>query len=112
MDCCNAKRDGKCLRYRKNWQAFGLTSADLRDAFERRAWLVFEDVKQHQFLADRLHVITGDGRKELGKIGDRTHDLVVTSPPYLNSFDYRMYTARKCLSVGLCARTKNYGKFV
>ena len=88
MECCNAKRDGKCLRYRKDWQSLGFTSADLREAFGRRAQLVFEDVRQHHFSPNGLRVIFGDSRKALRALGSKTHDLVVTSPPYLNSFDY------------------------
>jgi hypothetical protein len=87
-ECCNAKRDGKCLRYRKDWQSLGFTSAELREAFERRAQLVFDDVRNHQFSPSGLRVIVGDARKALHALGDKTHDLVVTSPPYLNSFDY------------------------
>jgi DNA modification methylase len=88
MECCNAKRDGKCLRYRKDWTALGFTSADLREAFERRAQLVFEDVNQHGFSQDGLQLVTGDARTELRRLESQSHDLVVTSPPYLNSFDY------------------------
>src|SRR6266404_5387478 len=54
MDCCNAKRDGKCLRYKKNWQSSGLTSIDLREGFETRATLILEDVKEHRFLPNGL----------------------------------------------------------
>lgn len=88
MDCCNAKRDGKCLRYKKNWQSSGLTSIDLRESFEKRASLVLQDVKEHRFIPNGLRVIAGDSREELRKLGSQTYDLVVTSPPYLNSFDY------------------------
>ncbi len=87
-DCCNAKRDGKCLRYRKDWQSLGFTSGDLRQAFERRARIVLEDIKGYDFSPDGLQVLKGDARKVLRNLGSRTHDLVVTSPPYLNSFDY------------------------
>jgi DNA modification methylase len=87
-ECCNARRDGKCLRYRKDWQSFGFTSADLRGAFEKRARLVFEDIDGYSFSPDGLQVLTGDARERLRKLGSRTYDLVVTSPPYLNSFDY------------------------
>jgi hypothetical protein len=81
MECCNAKRDGKCLRYRKDWQSLGFTSADLREIFERRAQSVFDDVTQHDFLHDGLRTVTGDARTELRRIGNQSHDLVVTSPP-------------------------------
>lgn len=33
MDNCNAKRDGKCLRYKTDWRKRGLNSEDLRQSF-------------------------------------------------------------------------------
>jgi DNA modification methylase len=33
-------------------------------------------------------MIAGDAKAELRKLRSKSHDLVVTSPPYLNSFDY------------------------
>jgi DNA modification methylase len=88
MECCNAKRDGKCLRYRSNWQSLGFTSAELRTVFERRAQLIYEDISEHDFFGNGLELISGDSRKVLARLGSKSHDLVVTSPPYLNSFDY------------------------
>lgn len=37
MQCCNAKKDGKCLRYLKNWKALNYTGANLRDTFKANA---------------------------------------------------------------------------
>lgn len=88
MDCCNAKRDGKCLRYRKDWEAKGFDSSMLREAFKARAQLVYEDVVRHPFDSSELSIILGDAREELKTLEPREYDLVVTSPPYLNSFDY------------------------
>lgn len=88
MQCCNAKRDGKCLRYRRGWRGFGLTSADLRSVFRERAELVVDDVVQHSFNAERIEVITGDARQCLKGLESQKFDLIVTSPPYLNSLDY------------------------
>jgi DNA modification methylase len=87
-DCCNAKRDGKCLRYRKDWQSLGYTSADLRAVFEARAKAVFEDVHTDPFDHKGIRVIRGDARKELAGLSRDSFDIVITSPPYLNSFDY------------------------
>ena len=88
MDCCNAKRDGKCLRYRKNWESAGLTSADLRRAFRQRAETVIKDCTIDDFTRGGSRVIEGDSRKVLSKLPTNSMDLVVTSPPYLNSLDY------------------------
>lgn len=88
MDCCNAKPDGKCLRYRKGWASEGLSSANLRDAFSRRAQEVFEDITEHLFSNKGLRVLPGDARNKLRKLQANSFDLLITSPPYLNSFDY------------------------
>lgn len=88
MDCCNARRDGKCLRYRKNWRLLGLDSKRLAQCFERRSALVMEDLADSSFQACRLRVIEGDCRTVLHTLHPASVDLVVTSPPYLNSADY------------------------
>lgn len=88
MDCCNAKRDGKCLRYVKAWRSAGLTSSDLRIAFRERAEIVFQDIKNDCFDHRGIRVVQGDARRVLRSFRANSFDLIVTSPPYLNSFDY------------------------
>lgn len=88
MDCCNAKRDGKCLRYQKNWPALGLNSSTLRQIFRNRAQNIYEDIAEHSFDSSNLRLLTGDSRKKLRNLETNTFDLLITSPPYLNSFDY------------------------
>jgi len=88
IDCCNAKRDGKCFRYRKNWQNLGLTSDNLREVFVRRAGLVADDIIHHKFNSQGLTILEGDSRDCLAQLSGEQFDLVITSPPYLNSFDY------------------------
>jgi DNA modification methylase len=88
MDNCNAKRDGKCLRYKSDWRQRGRNSEDLRESFMARAKLVFTDVSSERFRASGLSVRRGDSRIILGELPSQHYDLLVTSPPYLNSFDY------------------------
>lgn len=88
MDCCNAKRDGKCLRYQKNWPALGLNSLNLREVFRKRAQTIYDDIAQHPFDANSLRLLEGDSRKRLRELRTDAFDLLITSPPYLNSFDY------------------------
>jgi DNA modification methylase len=88
MDCCNAKRDGKCLRYKEQWEKLGFDSSDLRDAFKRRVDIVIEDLVEYRFCPSNLRAIRGDARAKLRHLRAQSYDLVVTSPPYLNSFDY------------------------
>lgn len=88
MDCCNARRDGKCLRYRKDWESLGFNSSNLREIFQRRARETYEDVSQHRFDARKLTVLNADSRTKLKGLKRNQFDLLITSPPYLNSFDY------------------------
>lgn len=46
MQCCNAKKDGKCLRYLKNWKALNYTGANLRDTFKANALQMFKFILQ------------------------------------------------------------------
>jgi len=88
MDCCNAKRDGKCLRYKKEWQRQGYNSADLFRAFRERSEIIAKDLVSAPLAETAVDIIRGDARLELKKLPARSIDLTVTSPPYLNSLDY------------------------
>ena len=87
MDCCNATRDGKCLRFSKGWAKRQVTDARLRAQFEARVSVIVEDLKNVPLSHRLARVIEGDARKLLGTFGERFR-ICVTSPPYLNSFDY------------------------
>jgi len=88
LDCSNAKRDGKCLRYKRGWEDAKVSSTELRSRFRERAMLVIEDLQNPSFDHSKLKVITGDCRTSLANLPAAAYDLWVTSPPYLNSFDY------------------------
>lgn len=88
MDCCNAKRDGKCFRYRNDWQTRGFTSTDVWTAFRQRAEIVIKDCMTEAFTNDTTMLHKGDSRLVLAGLPSKSADLVVTSPPYLNSLDY------------------------
>lgn len=88
MDCSNARRDGKCLRYKSNWATAGYSSGDFREAFARRLEIIAEDIRSIPLEGTSVHVINDDCRNGLKNIESSSVDLVVTSPPYLNSFDY------------------------
>jgi DNA modification methylase len=88
MDCCNAKRDGKCLRYLNDWQTRGFTSTDVWAAFKQRAEVVIKDSTTDPFTSDTTTLLKGDSRIVLAGLPSKSADLVVTSPPYLNSLDY------------------------
>jgi DNA modification methylase len=85
LDSANAVKDGKCLRYRNGWVDMELGPNEFLLALENRAVAILEDIQ----LAgqDNLDVTIelGDSRT---KPASAKFDLCVTSPPYLNSFDY------------------------
>lgn len=88
MDCSNVRRDGKCVRYLKGWKTRGLNSADLHAVFRRRASEVINDLRRPDFSCQELALRQGDCREVLKEFDCKSFDLFVTSPPYLNSFDY------------------------
>lgn len=87
MDNCNATADGKCLRYKKDWKSakFGRTSFE--EAFEARMDNIFADLNLTEAPRVDSNVFGGDARKVMVSDGQR-FKLCLTSPPYLNSFDY------------------------
>ena len=90
MDVCNATKDGKCLRYRSDWREKAYDGADFQQALERRVGRIAEDVERAPLRdAGQANVLRGDARGAMdGGLGPDRFDLCVTSPPYLNSFDY------------------------
>lgn len=89
MDLCNAKKDGKCLRYVKNWKSLKYGNSEFFEHFSNVTSRMLNDVKIAPIDRKRqIKVVSGDTRLKLASIEDRSCDLLVTSPPYLNSFDY------------------------
>lgn len=88
MENCNATRDGKCLRYRKTWKEQNFNNVSFIESLERNLDLMTEDILA-QSVADRAEIINGDARKVLSsKKMLEPFKLCITSPPYLNTFDY------------------------
>lgn len=85
MKNSNAKKDGKCLRYKNNWQEMNLNRnsfiSDFRDNIEMISLDLNDKIKQKPIIK------TGDSRKLLLGLKDN-FKLCITSPPYLNTFDY------------------------
>ena len=88
MQCCNAKKDGKCLRYKKGWDTLAYSSQELRVMFRQSSLAMISDMDNLPlYTGDRIFY-EGDARQSIARIESNTVDLVVFSPPYLNSFDY------------------------
>lgn len=88
MEVCNAVKDGKCLRYRKGWKEKSFTSGDFIAMLERRIETVAEDLDRCP-VGGEYDIRNSDSRElDARDFQDKRFKLCVTSPPYLNSFDY------------------------
>ena len=87
MDNCNATADGKCLRYRKDWKSRKFDKASFAKAFVSRVNNMVADLEVCDVAKVNSNIFGGDARKVMVSEGQR-FKLCVTSPPYLNSFDY------------------------
>jgi hypothetical protein len=88
MDCCNATQDGKCLRYRKGWEDKNFGREEFLDRLDIRLNQIEEDIQSVQLPCSDARVLQGDCRQTLKSQRIGSFKLCVTSPPYLNSFDY------------------------
>lgn len=89
MQCCNAKKDGKCLRYHKDWDKRSYSKDSVVTAFRASAELMLLDVGLAPVERPRkIEIVNEDARVALSSLEEKSFDLLVTSPPYLNSLDY------------------------
>lgn len=86
MENCNATKDGKCLRYRNEWELNPYSKDTFISAFIKKSQTIREDLSER--LLKKPQISTFDTRlpKRYSSIED--FDLCITSPPYLNTFDY------------------------
>lgn len=91
MECSNVKKDGKGVRYKKGWQSTAYSGSDFEREFKHLVLKIANDIKNNPIdkkfvpqilLSDSRSYFTSEKRP------DNEFDLVITSPPYLNSFDY------------------------
>lgn len=97
LEVSNVYRNGKCLSYKKNWKDQHFSREDVHSKFFKKLNDVFlPDIKNlnqykknRKLLSNAKDCYLGDVRKNLDKkVADNSVDLVITSPPYLNSRDY------------------------
>lgn len=86
MTNCNAVKDGKCLRYKKNWRLLNYSKENFITEFEKQFAIINEDLSKT--ILNNSKVFIGDVRKKVNKLDSSSFKLCITSPPYLNSFDY------------------------
>ena len=85
----NARKDGKCWRYKHNWHNVKYEGIDLDNAFAARVLSFAEDIESCPKLAGQVAITTGDARNKASYCNNNApFDGLLTSPPYLNSFDY------------------------
>lgn len=89
----NAYRDGKSLKYKKNWAEIKIKRRGVHDMFlNQLTETIKPDIGKYSSLIRRVdnkeRCLKGDMRQLLQSIPDNSIDLVITSPPYLNSRDY------------------------
>lgn len=88
MDVCNAFPDGKCLRYYGDWKKRAYDAQGFISAYEARVIQVINDLDTVPCASHRATIRTGDCRLLVKSSLDKPFKLCITSPPYLNSFDY------------------------
>jgi DNA modification methylase len=86
MDNCNAVKDGKCLKYRPNWGLRNFDKYGFAQSLKNRLDQISIDLKESK-IENKASIINGDSRIAINNI-EKRFKLCLTSPPYLNSFDY------------------------
>lgn len=92
LDVSNLYRNGKCLSYKKNWKEINLSEADVfkkfDDKMDKEIKIDIQSTKKSK-QNNRDILFNEDSRVGIEtKVPDNSIDLVITSPPYLNSRDY------------------------
>jgi DNA modification methylase len=89
-DVANARKDGKCWRYRPNWRLLNFSGKSLDEAFAAQVIRFIEDINISPRLKGTATIARGDARCHIHRVGQEKtmYDGILTSPPYLNSFDY------------------------
>ena len=87
MECANARRDGKCFKYRTGWQDAHVGKNDFVRILCDKLKMCVEDVK-NTTIEQAANVVCADSRSYLVKGIQGDFSLCITSPPYLNTFDY------------------------
>lgn len=98
LEVSNLFRNGKCLSYKKDWDTkVNYTRQDVHALFLSKVEnVILEDISnlQAELTNKGIHVDNfnhlhfGDVRTNILTIPDNSIDLIITSPPYLNSRDY------------------------
>lgn len=96
LEVSNLFRNGKCLSYKKDWQTRKiLNRRDVHNLFLSKIENVIKnDIEILEESSNETEVVNyeqlhfGDVRMNILAVPDNSVDLIITSPPYLNSRDY------------------------
>jgi DNA modification methylase len=98
LDVSNVYRNGKCVSYKTDWKkSVNYTRTDVHNIYLQKLLNVYRiDILQMQkekkagrLVSNINNCYLGDCRKLISKkVVDNSVNLVITSPPYLNSRDY------------------------
>lgn len=87
MQNCNAKKDGKCLKYREHWSDYNFNKDSFLYTLEETLGKIITDIEQNP-IDFHPRIINDDCRTALKNKDIPFFKLCITSPPYLNTFDY------------------------
>ena len=92
LDVSNLYRNGKCLSYKKNWEEITLSEADVFKKFDDKINKeIKKDIQSIKKTSQNNKDILFNEDCRVGiekEVENNSIDLVITSPPYLNSRDY------------------------
>lgn len=92
LDVSNLYRNGKCLSYKKNWEEITLSEADVFKKFDDKINKeIKKDIQSIKKTTQNNQNILFNEDSRVGiekEVENNSIDLVITSPPYLNSRDY------------------------
>jgi DNA modification methylase len=89
----NVYRNGKCLSYKNDWHKQYVSRREVHNRFlDICRNIILIDIRTRKnsksSVHNYIHYFKGDSRVLIGKLRDDSIDIVITSPPYLNSRDY------------------------
>lgn len=98
LDVSNVYRNGKCLSYKKNLKTkVIMTREDVQNMFlNKLEEVIYPDIlkinrlkqEKGKLFSNYTNIHLGDSRESIAQMENDSIDLVITSPPYLNSRDY------------------------
>lgn len=111
LDVSNLYRNGKCLSYKRDWENRKIMEEDVFDKFDYKVInelrCDIEEYSARSSVNNKERLFHQDSRTGItDKIMNNGIDLVITSPPYLNSRDYTDTYMLELKTLGFTNTTK------